>query len=231
MSSATRPQQTPVPSAPRRRGRPPKVAPLASENACVHGSLPEALLAAAERVLKRDGVGGLGLRAIAREAGVSHTAPKHHFGDTSAMLSQLAAAGFERLRAAMSSALEVEAGTSGRRHAIGAAYLRFAYDNPELFSLMFRNEIVDVKHPALAEASGAAMRVMAGAIDDEAESATSGPRQLSAEQATRATSAWAYAHGLATLLIDGRLRGILKSTDAFDDPLELAYAALKSRQG
>ena len=61
-------------------------------------ALPEALLAAAERVLRRDGIAGLGLRAIAREAQVSHTAPKHHFGDTTSLLSQLAAVGFRRLR-------------------------------------------------------------------------------------------------------------------------------------
>jgi AcrR family transcriptional regulator len=34
-----------------------------------HGSLPEALLAAAETVLLRDGIPGLGLRAIARRRG------------------------------------------------------------------------------------------------------------------------------------------------------------------
>jgi AraC-like DNA-binding protein len=47
-----------------------------------HGSLPHALLEAAETVLRRDGIGSLTLRAIAREAGVSHTAPQHHFGQS-----------------------------------------------------------------------------------------------------------------------------------------------------
>ena len=46
-----------------------------------HGDLHEALLQAAERVLERDGIAGLTLRAVAREAGVSHAAPTHHFGD------------------------------------------------------------------------------------------------------------------------------------------------------
>ena len=66
-----------------------------------HGSLPTTLLEAAERVLRRDGLPGLTLRAIAREAGVSHTAPKHHFGDTAAILSELAAIGHLRLAAEM----------------------------------------------------------------------------------------------------------------------------------
>src|ERR1041384_5363966 len=42
-----------------------------------HGSLREALLQAAERILERDGIQGLTLRAAAREAGVSHAAPKN----------------------------------------------------------------------------------------------------------------------------------------------------------
>jgi Bacterial regulatory proteins, tetR family. len=52
-------------------------------------------------VLRRDGIRGLTLRAIAREAGVSHTAPQHHFGDTAGVLSELAASGHRRLAATM----------------------------------------------------------------------------------------------------------------------------------
>src|SRR3989442_8785504 len=53
----------------------------AGETPYHHGDLHDALLAAAERVLERDGLPGLTLRAVAREAGVSHRAPTHHFGD------------------------------------------------------------------------------------------------------------------------------------------------------
>src|SRR6266481_1154471 len=66
-----------------------------------HGSLREAMLRAAESILERDGIGGLTLRAAAREAGVSHAAPKNHFGDVMGLLSDLAAVGFARFRAAM----------------------------------------------------------------------------------------------------------------------------------
>src|SRR5262245_37135321 len=43
----------------------------AGETPYHHGDLHDALLAAAERVLERDGLPGLTLRAVAREAGVS----------------------------------------------------------------------------------------------------------------------------------------------------------------
>src|SRR5262245_13283809 len=55
-----------------------------------HGALRDALLQAAERVLERDGLGGLTLRAVAREAGVSHAAPTHHFDDLTGLVSELA---------------------------------------------------------------------------------------------------------------------------------------------
>src|SRR5437588_11843429 len=66
-----------------------------------HGALRNALLEAAERVLERDGLAGLTLRAVAREAGVSHAAPTHHFGDLTGLVSELAAIGFRQFNAAM----------------------------------------------------------------------------------------------------------------------------------
>ena len=61
-----------------------------------HGSLREAMLRAAASILERDGIGGLTLRAAAREAGVSHAAPKNHFGDVMGLLSDLALDAKER---------------------------------------------------------------------------------------------------------------------------------------
>ena len=61
-----------------------------------HGALRAALLNAAEAILERDGIAALTLRAAAREAGVSHAAPAHHFGSLSGLLSELAASGFVR---------------------------------------------------------------------------------------------------------------------------------------
>src|SRR3954462_7174526 len=69
-----------------------------------HGALHDALLKAAEKVLERDGLAGLTLRAVARQAGVSHAAPTHHFGDLSGLLSELAAIGFRQFNAAMAAA-------------------------------------------------------------------------------------------------------------------------------
>src|SRR5580698_5181409 len=107
-----------------------------------HGSLPEALLQAAEIVLKRDGLRGLTLRAIAREAGVSHTAPQHHFGDTAGVLSELAASGHRQLASTMADhAAGTEPGQA-RRKATARGYVSFARANPALLHLMSRGEML-----------------------------------------------------------------------------------------
>lgn len=194
-----------------------------------HGSLPEALLAASEAVLLRDGIQGLALRAIAREAGVSHTAPKHHFGDATGLLSELAAVGYRRLSDAMRTAAGAVTEVHERRHAIAHAYVHFAYDNPAMFGLMFRNELTDMARPSLSEAAREAMRVMGRILGAVPESAgTDGASvSLGDAQAMQITAAWGYVHGLAILLIDQRLRGIVNVTPGFDDPVALVDAALR----
>jgi AcrR family transcriptional regulator len=171
-----------------------------------HGSLRQAMLEAAERILERDGIAGLTLRGAAREAGASHAAPKNHFGDLSGLLSELAAIGFERFRDAMLAEAEGCADPAARMQAAGRGYVKFARANPGLFLLMFRSEKLDMERPALRKAADAAIAVLAGA----GASGGSAPTRLSLDQAARMAAAWAGVHGLALLLIDGRLKAVLE---------------------
>jgi AcrR family transcriptional regulator len=121
-----------------------------------HGSLREAMLQAAERILEHRGIQGLTLRAAAREAGVSHAAPKTHFGDMTGLLSELAAVGFERFVATMQANARESDPPDQRMAAIGRGYVTFARTHPDLFLLMFR--------PALRDAVAASSRVLLGAV-------------------------------------------------------------------
>src|SRR5215218_7906479 len=93
-------------SGPKRAGKAPagRKADAGGASPYHHGALRDALLKAAEAVLERDGLQGLTLRAVAREAGVSHAAPTHHFGDLTGLVSELAAIGFLQFNAAMAAA-------------------------------------------------------------------------------------------------------------------------------
>jgi AcrR family transcriptional regulator len=197
-----------------------------------HGSLPHALLDAAEAVLRRDGIGGLTLRSIAREAGVSHTAPQHHFGDTRGVLSELAALGNLRLAATMAEKADGARGVNARRKGIARGYIAFALKNPDLMRLMSRNEMLDGERPALIESRRVAGRALAGVFGDasEAPPGKSTFGRMPGAQAVAMTVAWAYVHGLAMLLIDGRLQSLAASAEGIRSAEDLVDAAIEHAQ-
>lgn len=187
-----------------------------------HGDLHAALIRAGQVVLRRDGVAGLGMRAVSREAGVSHTAAKPHFGSLDGLRAEIAAEGYDQLAETLENTAAIR-GTRERRVAIARAYVHFAYDNTALFELMFRHELVDMRHPALVASTGRAIRALAGPLADEAQS-----EQLGRAGAIRIAAGWALVHGLAVLVIEKRLRGIVKRTPAFEDLIELADAVVEN---
>jgi AcrR family transcriptional regulator len=193
-----------------------------------HGSLRTALLEAAERVLERDGINGLTLRAAAREAGVSHAAPKNHFGDLSGLLSELAAVGFERFVATMEAGVHEGDAPAARMAAIGRGYVAFARSFPGLFLLMFRSERLDVNRPALRAAIEASSRVLSGAIGESRGEEVQ--ETLSLPQAASIVAAWSLVHGFAMLLLDGRLKGLLSRLPPGTDANALLSAVFSLRR-
>jgi AcrR family transcriptional regulator len=193
-----------------------------------HGSLHEAMLKAAECILNRDGIAGLTLRAAAREAGVSHAAPKNHFGDVKGLLSELAAIGFARFGAAMKAEVGEDDRPKARMAAIGRGYVAFAQRYPGLFLLMFRGERLDFSRPALRTAAEAAFDVLASAAGAQRHGPGETPLTLS--QAARITAAWSLVHGFAMLMLDGRLKPIIAGMQEETDEMAL-LAAILNRPG
>src|SRR5262247_4037620 len=191
-----------------------------------HGSLREAMLRAAESILERDGIGGLTLRAAAREAGVSHAAPKNHFGDVMGLLSDLAAVGFARFRAAIEAQIHESDPAPARLEAIGRGYVTFARSYPDLFLLMFRSERLDFTRPALQSAADAALDVLAGmvrGVRNEPMQAT-----LTLPQAAQMLVASSLVHGFAMLLLDNRLKQLIARLPASVDEMAFLPAILSA---
>jgi AcrR family transcriptional regulator len=188
-----------------------------------HGSLRAALLRAAERILERDGIQGLTLRAAAREAGVSHAAPKNHFGDLTGLLSDLAAVGFERIAAEMAAAPREGDAPGARLIAVGRGYVAFARAYPGLFQLMYRSERLDMRRPLLRNAVAASGRVLFGAVAAVREENLALP--LTLLQAAHVASVWSLAHGFAMLLLDGRLKRVIDGLPPGTDP-DVVLAAM-----
>ena len=190
-----------------------------------HGALHDGLLQAAERVLERDGLAGLTLRAVAREAGVSHAAPTHHFGDLTGLLSELAAIGFRMFNVAMVAARDSETLPMMKALANAKAYVAYAQAHPGMYSLMFRNERIDMTRPSLHEAASAAFQGLANSAG------ASGAETLSLDQAAVIARNWSLVHGFTMLLLDGRLKDILFRLPAGTTPEQLLGAMMRAAVG
>jgi len=167
-----------------------------------HGDLRSALINAGERVLASTGVEGFSLRQVAREVGVSHSAPAHHFGDTAGLLGAMAADGFRRFLAAMVKRQE-GAPKDPREKIIASAfgYLDFAQASPALFRLMFRSDLNKKPTPELQQAAELAFEHLASDIKRiRNKSPYDDPQAMKDVMA-----AWSMVHGFADLMISGRM--------------------------
>ncbi|MET7345480.1 TetR/AcrR family transcriptional regulator [Streptomyces sp. NPDC005547] len=178
-----------------------------------HGDLHAACLRAARELLEEDGSAALSMRAVARRAGVSPTAPYRHFPDREALVSAVAAEGYRELAERLATAHPAPA-SPGELADVAVAYVRFALDHPALFRAMFAepcdpdSEERVAATEAIAEYVRSIVRRAFPDVDPEA----------------LWTSAWALVHGLAFLHLDGKLN--TAAPEAVRDQVRAAVFAL-----
>jgi AcrR family transcriptional regulator len=166
-----------------------------------HGDLRRTLLDLAFAHVEREGVDTLSLRELAREAGVSNAAPYRHFPTRDALIAAMAEEGFARLRQMLVDATSDEPDPLERFCAQGEAFIGFASAYPAHYRVMFSRRVPRKGFPGLAAAGQAAMDELVEAIG-----ACQKKHQLRRGEPERlAIAAWAMVHGMATLLVDGRL--------------------------
>ncbi|WP_405638011.1 TetR/AcrR family transcriptional regulator [Streptomyces sp. NBC_00056] len=159
-----------------------------------HGDLRAACLRAARELLEEDGSAGLSLRAVARRAGVSATAPYRHYADRDALVSAVAAEGYRELAEDLAAAHPAPT-TPTELSAVAVAYVRFALDRPAMFRVMFAEPC----DPA-DEERVAATAAISEYVRDMVRGAFPG-----ADPEVLSTTVWALVHGLAFLHLDGKL--------------------------
>jgi len=179
-----------------------------------HGDLRAACVRAARELLEEDSA-ALSLRAVARHAGVSPSAPYRHFADRDALVSAVAAVGYRELAEKLAAA-HPSPSTSDDLAAVAVAYVQFALEHPALFRVMFvepcdpsSDERVDAT-AAISDYVGNIVRHAFPGSDPDA----------------LATAVWALVHGLAFLHLDGKLDTSIP--DAVADRVRAAVHALLS---
>jgi len=129
-----------------------------------HGDLPNALRCAAVEVIDERGLGGFSLREVARRAGVSHTAPAHHFGDVRGLLTSLAAEGFDALHDSMQAACAGIDDPVERLAALAESYVELGRSHAAHCDVMFRMDVVDPDDVTLQEAGMRSYGVLEGTL-------------------------------------------------------------------
>lgn len=167
-----------------------------------HGDLRAALLREAGVLLREQGVEGVSLRRLAERAGVSRTAPYHHFEDKNALLCALAEEGFRRLDTLMEQVAMTGDNQEAALRQFVRGYLNFAIDDPEQYELMFGRTLWKTGRPSdtLKRVAHDCFRRYVERIDEPGQRARlpAGANPLRVAQAS-----WATLHGLCRLLLDG----------------------------
>ncbi|MCA9644149.1 MAG: WHG domain-containing protein [Polyangiaceae bacterium] len=133
------------------------------------------------------------LRAVARQADVSRTAPYRHFADRAELESALAVEGFRALKAHLLK--RGEPASTAALAELGVAYVEFALKRPNLFQLMFGNQCdtSDVERVRATTELHELLAVGLAKVFPEADATA------------LATACWSLVHGLACLHLDGKL--------------------------
>ncbi|WCL48462.1 TetR/AcrR family transcriptional regulator [Leptospira sp. GIMC2001] len=194
-----------------------------------HGDLKKALIDASMEILKNEGYQALSLRKVSKHAAVSQSAPYRHFADLESLIAEIALEGFKLLTMQL---LKIKKRMA--KHPLlqyretGLQYVEFAVQNPDLFQIMYGNQIPDhSKFENLVAAESETFQVLVDIISDCKNAGVLKTKNIR----TAAMASWTMVHGIAVLL-SGRqvMFRNLKSKEIKSitkDLLETLYTGMK----
>ncbi len=165
-----------------------------------HGDLRAAAIAAGMEKFGGQNHPDLGLRALARELGVSATALYRHFPNKDALLDALALEALNQLGTHQAQAAQSVGGGREGFGEMGVTYVRWAVEHPALVRLIYdRVGKVDLAAGNPTKMGEAFYQLRAGIAATMSE-------DISPEhRATATLHAWSLVHGLAMLILDGQV--------------------------
>ena len=170
-----------------------------------HGNLKQELIDCACKLCERDGYTKLSIRSLAKESGVSQTAPYRHFKTKEALYASVATDGFKKL----SKACHIDTNKKVlKKHLIkkGRNYIEFGLNYANTYDLMFGTAVGNfAEYPELLESANMTyenMRLSFAQLTDDDEDTI----------ALKCITLWSMVHGLV-----GILRKVQVVGDDFED--------------
>ena len=206
--------QSSIKTQPRRRAR--------RRTSYHHGHLKEALIAAALKMVKEQGVESISVREVAKRAGVSSGAPFRHFPSRTTLMTAVAEQAMRRFRDEIVRALEEVKSDAPRDRfrALGTAYMRWVVRNPAHFQVISNRKLIDFDGSESLRRDNAEIRELM--------------EQLLTEQRQRAPllhddikaisfAARALAYGVARMYVDGHFPQWDIPADQAESSFEAAF--------
>ena len=172
-----------------------------------HGDLKNALSQAGIKILAEEGIEGFSLRKVAREAGVTHSAPYAHFADKQAMIAAISTDGYRKVYERINAVVDQFPADPLRQFIETAwVYVSFGFDEPDHFKITFSGSVErEREYPALVEMTGKTFEILrqliircqqAGLLDD-------------GEPDLAAVTVWGFVHGFVQLIQEGMVSHVV----------------------
>lgn len=164
-----------------------------------HGDLRMELLRQGLALLDSEGIEAVSIRAVARNAGVAHSAPANHFPSRQALLTSVAAMVFADLANQIIEAIAAtDAGSEKAIQVFADTCFEFAFATPNRYQLLWQRQLIDQDNPDLALEME---RVYAALLSSLRQDGVT--RRVDTE--TDAIAVWSMIHGYISMRLDGNL--------------------------
>lgn len=187
-----------------------------------HGNLKQELILCACKLCEENGYETLSMRSIAKESGVSQTAPYRHFETKESLYASVAMEGFKKLSKVTSIDTSQKV-TKKKLIETSVNYINFGLENANTYDLMFGTAVGDFSnYPELLDCANATyenMRLSFAKLANDSEEII----------AYKCITLWSMLHGLVGILrkvaiagVDSEpLKGPMTSASLIGDNLDL----------
>jgi AcrR family transcriptional regulator len=164
-----------------------------------HGDLRKELLRQGLILLDDKGIDGVTIRAVARNAGVGHSAPANHFSTRQQMLTAIAAIIFAELADLSTKAITDLADKPEEAiQAFAEACFQFAFDTPNRYQLLWQRQLIDQDDSALAKEMDRVYSALLSLLRKDQVT-----HRVDIE--TDVIAIWSMIHGYISMRLDGNL--------------------------